>query len=175
MSKTILYIGASVDGFIAAPDDDITWMEQYNDVDYGYKEFEASIGLVILGRKAYDVGIDNGWGWPHPVPGIILSEDTPKMVPEGAELTFKKGDITQILAEAKKCTDKNIWIGGGGYVAQEFLKAGLLDEIVLCTIPIILGDGIRLFDKVGRRIELTLVSSKNYDKGLTISTYKVSK
>lgn len=175
MSKTILYIGMSLDGYIAGPDDDISWMERYNNVDYGFDKFMERIGLVILGRRAYEVGIEHGWGWPYPRPGIILSEHKPAETPEGADLTFEKGDVKDILVQAKQRTDKDIWVGGGANMAQAFLKEGLVDELALAIIPTILGGGISLFGDLGKRIELERQSVETYDEGLVFVTYKVLK
>jgi dihydrofolate reductase len=174
MGKTIVYIGVSLDGFIATRDDKVDWLYRYNDVDYGYDDFVKQVGLVVMGRRAYELNIKRGWGWPYPVSGFVLSEE-PSEVPEGADITFVKGDVHQILKQAKARTDKDIWIEGGAHVVQSFIKEGLVDEVTLAIVPTILGGGISLFGELGKQVELERLSVQTYDEGLTLATYRVQK
>ena len=176
MRKTILYIATSLDGFVAGrrneDDDDLSWLFQYNDVDYGFKEFFSDIGAIIQGRRTYDVEIQQGWETPHPVPTFVLSHDIPeKETPKRSDVVFTHEDIAEVLKKAKKLTDKHIWIEGGANVAQQFLRRELIDEIVLSFVPVILGDGVRLFDNIEKQIDLSLIDVKRFDKGLVQLIY----
>ncbi len=173
MSKTILYIAMSLDGFIAGKNDDISWLFVYNDVEYGYDKFFSTIGVIIQGRRAYDIELKNGWENAHPVPKFVLSHTVPKKSAR-EDVVFTDEDIAGVLKKAKKLTDKNIWIEGGAHVAQQFLKRGLIDEIALTIAPVLLGDGIRLFDNIDKQISLLLQDVKKYDKGLVQFIYNVN-
>lgn len=175
MGKTILYIATSLDGYIARKDDDISWLFPYNDVDYGYNEFFAAVGAVIKGRRTYDIEVKSGWENAHPVPTFVLSTHEPEQKTKRADVVFTHDDISEVLKKARQLTDKNIWIEGGANVAQQFLRQGLIDEIVLSLVPVILGDGIRLFENIDRQIELTLIETKRFDKGLVQLIYKTGR
>ena len=89
------------------------------------------------------------------------------MVTEGIKAAHK-------LAAAK-AGNKNIWIFGGANIAQQYAQAGLLDEIFIGLVPSILGDGKRLFEKVGKRVELQLLDAKKFDEDLVLLSYGVNK
>lgn len=171
MNTTVLYIGASLDGFIAGPNDDLSWLDPYHDVEYGYEEFFLRIGAIILGRRTYDIEVQRGWEDAHPVPKFVLSRDSSKQKPSRDDITFTHDDIADVLKASKKMTDKDIWIEGGANVAQQFLKRGILDEIIITIVPVILGGGIRLFDNIGAEIPLKLQEVKRFDKGLVQLAY----
>jgi dihydrofolate reductase len=171
MTKTILYIATSLDGFVTGKNDDISWLLPYNDVDYGFDEYFSHIGAIIQGRRSYDVEMQHGWETPHPVPTFVLSHNIPEKAPKRSEVVFTNEDIAEVLMKAKKLTDKHIWIEGGANVAQQFLRRELIDEIVLSLVPVILGDGVRLFDNIQKQIDLSLIEVKRFDKGLVQLMY----
>lgn len=178
MSKVILYIATSLDGFIADAQDGLDWLHPFEDVDYGYAEFEAGIGAIVAGRRTYEIVAQMDCPWPYSVPMLVLSHQLahqPPTPPEGAELVFVAGDVQKAIDQARKITSKDIWINGGAKVAQEFLRQGLVDEIILSIIPVILGGGISLFGSLGRSINLILKNSQTFEKGLLQLTYNVEK
>lgn len=173
MGKVILYIATSLDGYIAGKDDDISWLDSYNDVEYGYQRFYTTIGAIIQGRRTYDIEVANGWENSHSIPKIILSHSIAEQKPARPDITFINGDISEALQKAKQATDKNIWILGGADVAQQFINRELVDEIVLTIVPVLLREGIRLFENINKRISLSLTGIKKFDKGLAQLVYKM--
>jgi dihydrofolate reductase len=171
MNKIVLYIAMSLDGFIAGKNDDISWLFRYNDVDYGFKEFFSGIGAIIQGRRAYDIEMQNGWETPHPVPTFVLSHHFPERKPQREDVIFTAESIEAVLIRAKRLTTKDIWIEGGANVAQQFLDKRLIDEIILFVVPVILGDGIRLFGSTHVPIELSFRETRTFDKGLVQLVY----
>jgi dihydrofolate reductase len=171
MSHVVLYIAQSLDGFIAGPDDDISWLYRYNDVDYGYDEFYSRVGAIIQGRRAYDIEMRNGWENAHPVPTFVLSREPTQRKPLRSDVVFTSADIAQVLDDARRMTTKDVWIEGGANVAQQFLDRGLIDQIILSVVPVVLGDGIRLFGEAHERIELDLRAVRQFDKGLVQLEY----
>lgn len=171
MSQTILYIATSLDGFVAGKNDDVSWLMRYNDVDYGFGEFFSHVGAIIQGRRTYDVEVQDGWENAHSVPTFVLTHRSPKRKPRRSDVVFTREDIAEVLKTAKRQTEKDIWIEGGASVAQQFLKRGLLDQIVLSVAPTLVGAGIRLFDELDQPIDLMLVNTKQFDKGLIQLTY----
>ena len=130
MGKTILYIAVSLDGFISGADDDLSWLNPYQGVENGYKEFLASIGAIIEGRRTYDIEVKNGWEKLHAIPLFVLSKNAPAKKPTRTGVTFMHEDIAEVLHKAKQVTDKNVWIEGGANVAQQFISRWLIDEFV---------------------------------------------
>ncbi len=166
-----MYIAVSLDGFVAGKNDDISWLFRYNDVDYGYNEFFSGIGAIIEGRRTYDLEVQQGWESAHSLPTFVLSHRPPEHAPKRKGVVFTDEDIAEVLMKAKKLTSRNVWIVGGANVSQQFLERGLIDEIVLSIVPVILGDGIRLFGKTHKSIELSLRGVKQFDRGLVQLTY----
>lgn len=104
-------------------------------------------GAVIVGGRTYHLGIDTGWGGrsPFQVPAFVLTRHIPEKLIEG--FTFVTNGIESAIAQAKAAAgDKNTWIMGGASIAQQYIRAGIPDEIHIHLIPLLLGHGIRLFD-----------------------------
>lgn len=171
MSKVVLYIAMSLDGFIAGRNDDITWLYRFNDVDYGFREFFSGIGAMIQGRRAYEIEVQNGWATPHPVPTFVLAHHFQERKPQREEVIFTAESIEAVLTRAKRLTTKDIWIEGGANVAQQFLNKRLIDELALFVVPMILGDGIRLFGSTHAPVELSFREAKTFEKGLVQLVY----
>jgi dihydrofolate reductase len=174
MSKTILYIAISLDGFIAGENDDLSWLEPYEGEEYDFEAFIAGVGAMIEGRRTYDVAVEGGFvEVGHPVPSFVLTHHPPTTVPGGIDVTFASGDAKSILAQARAKTEKDIWIVGGAQVARMFVNEDLVDEYVLTIVPVFLGAGIRLFENItNTQSALTLQETKTFDKGLVQLIYR---
>lgn len=170
--KLILYIAASLDGFIAKPNDDLSFLSlvEKEDEDYGYAEFISTIDTVIIGRKTYD------WVKAH-VPEYIHADKTTYVITRTAKPTIGKtefytGRLDELVKELKTKKGKNIFCDGGAEVVNALLQHGLIDEIILSLIPVLLGEGTRLFkDKAPEQV-MTLVSARAYDTGLVQLHYR---
>lgn len=114
------------------------------------QEMFANAGASFTGRRTYD--ISGGWNGTHPVNGIpvvVLTHRAPKDVPEGRSKFTFTDDLQKAVTVAKEAAgDKDVGLAGAS-VAQQCLKAGLVDEIYVHIAPILLGDGVRLFDHLG--------------------------
>jgi dihydrofolate reductase len=175
MSQVVLYIATSLDGYIAGEDDDISWLKPFEGVDYGYDAFIDSIGAVILGRRTYDLTTGAGWGWPYPVPGYVLTSRPPADQPEGADIAFTDRPLPELVAEARQriADDKDIWVVGGAGVVRDFLAAGLIDQVRVFVIPVMLGNGIRLFQPVNRPTTVSLEQVNQLPEGMVELAYTV--
>src|SRR5207248_836185 len=110
-------------------------------------------GAVIAGGRTYKLSIDGAWHGVNPfrAPVFVLSQNVPDHVVEG--FTFVSDGIESALRQAKAVAgDKDIWVMGGAHVAQQFLKAGLVDELHIHLASALLGEGIRLFDNIGGKL-----------------------
>lgn len=164
MRKVVLDMSMSLDGFIAGPNDEDGGLHDYFFSPSGataevIEEGLQTTGAIIVGRRAYDIGAQQG-GFvdnPYQVPTFVLTHAVPEQVAEGAEaFAFVTDGIESALQQAQAAVgDKNVVVGGGANVAQQFLQAGLIDEIQIHLVPVLLGDGMRLFDHLGTgQIEL---------------------
>jgi dihydrofolate reductase len=170
MSKVIFDISISLDGFIAGPNASPELPmgeggEQLHDWLFAKKtdidtvvinELIETSGAVIVGGRTYNLGIDSGWGGrsPFQVPAFILTRHVPEKLIEG--FTFVTTGIESAITQAKAAAgDKNIWIMGGATIAQQYIKAGIPDEIHIHLIPLLLGSGTRLFDHpISKQVKL---------------------
>jgi dihydrofolate reductase len=164
-----VFIATSLDGFIARKDGSIDWLKTVErpGEDYGYAEFAASIDTLLVGRKTYDtvLGFD---AWPYAGKRVaVLTRRPPK--PKHDE-EFVSGDPAGVLKTLS--TARRIYVDGGD-VIQQFLAAGLIDELTLSTIPLLLGEGVPLFGKTPER-GFKLVASKSFPSGLVQSKYSAT-
>jgi dihydrofolate reductase len=173
MGKVLLISTMSLDGFIAGPDVSVEepmgsggerlhqWMfndspERGADPEMAQEIFDI-VGAVILGRRTFDVGLKPWGDTPFPVPCFVLTHrPREQLTMKSGTFTFVGDGIASALGQARKvCGDKDIIVMGAN-AAQQYLKAGLADTLVLQLAPVLLGGGTRLFDHLGAdHIELT--------------------
>ncbi|MFZ4621161.1 MAG: dihydrofolate reductase family protein [Bacteroidota bacterium] len=170
--KVILYIAASLDGFIAGEDGDIDWLSSVEKPgeDYGYSEFIASVDTVILGRKTYDKVLSFGIPYPHSDKQCYVI--TRSYRPSHDSITFFRDDVKTLIGRLKSESGKNIFVDGGAEIVQLMQKDSLIDEYIVSIIPILLGKGIRLFKDAHIRKDLQLVSCRSFDTGLVQMHYR---
>lgn len=164
--KLILYIAASLDGYIAKPNDDLSFLEmvQEEGEDYGYVNFTQSIDTVILGRKTYDWVMKQVGEFPHADKEAYIITRTP--APSIGNTHFYTGDLEVLVAGLKQQEGKHIYCDGGAEIVNELLKKQLFDELIISVIPILLGAGTPLFKHGQPEQSLQLISAKSFNKGL---------
>jgi dihydrofolate reductase len=170
--KVILYISMSLDGYVAAKDNSLEFlsMVEKEGEDYGYNDFVKSVDAVIIGRKTYEKVISMGYEYPHIDKDVYILTRTAK--PSIGNFKFYSGNLTLLVYDLKKQPGKNIYCDGGAEIANELMKNNLVDEFIISVIPILLGDGIKLFNDGRPELKLELLSSKQFDKGLAQLHYK---
>jgi dihydrofolate reductase len=169
--KAILYIACSLDGYIAAPGDNLDFLDvpPHNGEKYGYDEFIAGIGAIVLGKRTFDWVHTKVPAWPHQETTYVWTR-TPKA--SAGNVHFITGDLAAFVAQLKETSDKNIFIDGGGEVVHECLKHDLLDEIIISYIPVLLGNGTPLFRSGRSEQWLELVAAKGYPSGVVQVHYQ---
>lgn len=171
-----VFIATSLDGFIARPDDDIGWLLQRDDPaeDHGYLDFIADKDMIVMGRGCYEKILTMGeWAYDRPV--LVLSRqlaDTP--VPEAlkGKVRFSNRAPKDVMEELAAAGIRRVYVDGGQLV-QSFLRDGLIADMVVTTVPVLIGSGRPLFGALSRDIDLALVSSRSFPSGLVQSTYRV--
>lgn len=173
--KVIVYIAASLDGFIAGPDGDLSFLSKVEKEgeDYGYAAFIETVNTVILGKSTYDKVLSMGYAFPHATKESYIITRTQRAT-EGTTV-FYTGDITELVRNLKAKKGENIFIDGGAYVVNLLLKEQLIDEIVLSVIPVLLGSGIALFKQGNPEQHLKLQAVKHFDTGLVQLHYLFKK
>ena len=164
--KLILYIAASLDGYIAKPGDDLSFLSlvERQGEDYGYAAFMAEVDTVILGRRTYDWVVEQVGAFPHAdkLSYVLSRQNRPSV----GQTHFYKGDLKELVQQLKARPGKHIFCDGGGQTVQALLQDKLIDEIIVSIIPILLGSGIRLFEDKRPEQNLQLLEVKHYDSGL---------
>ncbi len=170
--KVILYIATSLDGYIAKPNDDLSFLSivQKEGEDYGYNSFINSVDTVILGRKTYDWVMTQVSEFPHADKNTFVITRTAK--PDTGNTSFYTGNLKELVLNLKTGLGKNIFIDGGAEIVNELLRENLIDEFIISVIPILVGNGTRLFKDGRPEQRLELISSKQFDSGLTQLHYK---
>lgn len=163
MGKVISDVSMSLDGFIAGPNDELdqvhAWMfpatGQMDERDAEVStQFVRAAGAVVMGRRTFDVGVkENGWsGWvdhpPFRLPVFVPSHDVPPKA-AGSMYTFITDGMQSTIERAMGAAGgRNVVVNGGADTIQQCLRAGLLDEMQIHLVPVLLGRGIRLFDRL---------------------------
>ncbi|WP_225758813.1 MULTISPECIES: dihydrofolate reductase family protein [Leclercia] len=176
MVTTHVFIAVSLDGYIARQDGDIGWLLQRDDPteDHGYAAFIADKEWIVMGRGSYEKVLTfEAWHYDRPV--LVLSRqlaDTP--VPEAlkGKVQFSRRTPKEVLNDLAAQNVKRVYIDGG-QVIQSFLREGLVADMVITTVPVLLGSGKPLFGSLPGDIDLTLLSSRSYASGLVQSHYRV--
>jgi dihydrofolate reductase len=170
--KVILYIATSLDGYITQPNDDLSFLSivEQEGQDYGYADFIKTVDTVIVGRKTYDKVISMGFDFPHADKDAYIITRTPK--PSIGSVKFYTDDLKSLIDKLKSENGKNIFCDGGAEIVNELLKNDLIDEFIISVIPILVGNGTKLYKDGRPEQKLELVSVKSFDKGLTQLHYK---
>lgn len=170
--KVILYIASSLDGYIAKPNDDLSFLSivQQDGEDYGYADFVKSVDTVILGRKTYDWVMTQVPEFPHADKNSFIITRTSR--PSVGKTSFYTDNLKDLILRLKSEQGKNIFIDGGAEIVNELLKENLIDEFIISIIPILVGSGTKLFKDGRPEQKLELISTKQFDKGLTQLHYK---
>jgi dihydrofolate reductase len=165
-AKLVLYIAASLDGYIATPDGDLKFLSEVEmpGEDYGYYNFVKTIDTVIMGRKTYDKVMDMGFGYPHPDKDSYIITRTPQ--PDQGKVKFYTGTLADLVTHLKSTGKKNIYCDGGAEIVNELMQQDLIDEYIISFIPILLGEGIRLFRTGRPEMKLELIKAHSYKSGL---------
>lgn len=174
MRKISLFIAMSLDGYIAKPNDDLTFLKLVEKAgeDYGYGEFTDTIDTLIIGRRTYDYVLKNV-GLSHYDNGqrdvyVITRTERPQV----GRTTFYTGNLTELVKRLKSEKGKNIYCDGGAEVINELLKHDLIDEFIISIVPVLLGNGTRLFKDSRPEQTLEFLEVKTFETGLTQLHYK---
>ena len=167
-----VFIATSLDGFIARANGDLDWLPADGGEPHGYDEFIATVDTLVIGRKTYEtvLGFPD---WPYGARQVVvLSTQTLAPPPAGAAVEKMSGPPAKIAAQLAAAGVQHAYLDGG-ITIQGFLRAGLIQRIIITRIPVLLGDGIPLFGSLPRDIILKHVATRQFESGLVQSEYLV--
>jgi dihydrofolate reductase len=170
-----VFVGTSVDGFIARVDGTFDFLGGDDTEPHGYEEFFASVDAVVMGRNTFEVVAAFSF-WPYEQKRVVVLSSRPvDMSPaRGGKLEQMSGEPADIVAKLAATGAHHLYIDGG-ITVQRFLNAGLVDRITVTRVPVLIGTGIPLFGAVLRDIPLRHIATNTYRGGLVKSEYEVVK
>lgn len=175
MRKLILYISMSLDGYIAKKGDDLSFLSlvQEEGEDYGYHKFMETIDTVIIGRRTYDWVMQQVEYFPHTdkVSYVITKQERASI----GNTHFYNQNLKELVLKLKKQdSKKHIFCDGGAEIVNELLRDKLFDELIISIVPVLLGDGIPLFQDNRPENVLKLIKAKTFKSGLVQLHYELS-
>ncbi|MEM6793630.1 MAG: dihydrofolate reductase family protein, partial [Acidobacteriota bacterium] len=174
VSDLTYYVAASLDGFIAQEDGSFGAFSWDEEVVADFVSDLERFGTVLMGRKTYEAGLNEGKTSPYPAMRQIVFSRTFKESPDPA-VELVRGDLAAFVRGLKSESEAPIWLCGGGEVASTLLGAGLVDRMVVKLNPVVLGSGIPLFGSGVNATPLKLIETKVYGCGIVLLTYEVSR
>jgi dihydrofolate reductase len=183
------YAAATLDGYIADPDDGLGWLFAYDGTYDGeeaepgpmseggsYERFYDGVGALVSGSATYEfvldhIGADGEWPYPDKPYWVLSSRDLATPGDERADVRVVNGSVAELRDRLlESAGERALWVVGGGNVASQFVDADLLDEVLLTVVPVVIGDGKPLFDRP-LSDALRLVSTRTYENGMVELRY----
>src|SRR6516165_9400414 len=183
-SQVTIHMVASLDGFIARKDGSVDWLETADEfaggdtMDPGSVEaFLKTIGCYVMGSRTYETALrfeakGLGWAYGDKPTFVLTSRELPRT---RATVQFHSGDLAKFVNEQLRPKFQSIWFVGGGAVSGECLRLGLADLVRYSILPILIGDGIRFFEKLDKDVALHLTEVKAYKSGMVGLCYEVKR
>lgn len=170
--KTSVFVGTSVDGFIARQNGDLDFLPPGGGEPHGYEEFMASIDALVIGRKTFETVLAFKT-WPYgEKPVFVLSTRELAPAPPGAIVEHLSGEPAEIVGILDARGIGHVYVDGG-ITVQRFLRAGLIQRLIITRVPVLIGAGIPLFGETKRDIVLKHVTTHQYASGLVQTEYEV--
>ncbi len=171
--KASVFIGTSLDGFIARANGDLDFLPPGGGEPHGYEEFISTVEALVIGRKTYEtvLAFDT---WPYGEKLVFVLSTRPLApAPTGAVVEHLSGEPGEIVAQLTARGIGHVYVDGG-ITIQRFLQAGLIQRLIITRVPVLIGEGIPLFGPLQRDIALKHVGTRQYASGLVQSEYEVA-
>ena len=172
--KVSVFIGTSVDGFIARPNGDLDFLPAGGGEPHGYNEFMASVDALVIGRNTFEtVLVFPEWPYGDKRVVVLSSRGLDFSTVRGGVVEQMAGAPEAIVAKLAASGVKHIYVDGG-ITIQRFLRAGLVQHLTITRVPVLIGEGIPLFGAIPRDLRLRHVATQHYPSGLVKSEYEVA-
>jgi len=171
--KASVFVGTSLDGFIARANGNLDFLPPGGGEPHGYDEFMATVDALVIGRKTFETVLTLG-AWPYgEKPVIVLSSRPLAPAPSGAVVERMSGAPADIVSQLAARGIHHIYVDGGVTI-QRFLQAGLIQRLIITRVPVLIGAGVPLFGPLPRDIRLQHVTTRPYKSGLVQSEYIIA-
>jgi dihydrofolate reductase len=171
--RASVFVGTSLDGFIARPNDALDFLPPGGGEPHGYTEFFASVDAVLIGRKTFEVVLAYP-EWPYEQKRVIVLSSRPLdfSTVRGSRVEQMSGSPAEIVAKLAAGGVQHVYVDGGVTI-QQFLRAGLIQRLTITRVPVLIGKGIPLFGTLPHDIRLRHIATQNYPSGLVKTEYEV--
>ncbi len=171
--RVSVFIGISVDGFIARRNGDLDFLPPGGGEPHGYDEFIASVDAIVIGRHTFEKVLTLG-PWPYGAKRVVVlsSSGIDLSTAGGGVVELMAGSPAEIISQLDASGAHHLYIDGG-ITIQRFLRAGLIQRLIITRVPVLIGDGIPLFGSLPHDIKLRHIATRHYQSGLVQSEYQV--
>jgi dihydrofolate reductase len=167
-----VFIGTSVDGFIARANGSFDFLPADGGEPHGYEEFMAGIDALVIGRNTFEVVLAFP-EWPYGKKRVVvLSSGRIDVSAAHGAVEHMSGPPQEIVAKLAATGARNLYIDGGDTI-QRFLRAGVIQRLIITRVPVLIGEGIALFGSLPHDVKLRHVATKSFASGLVQSEYEV--
>jgi dihydrofolate reductase len=168
-----VFVGTSVDGFLARRDGTYDFLMVGEGLPHGFEEFMATVDALVMGRNTFEVVAPKD-PWPYgPTKRVVVLSSRPLDLSRvKAPVEQMSGEPAEIIAKLAASGAHHLYVDGG-ITIQRFLRAGLVDRIVVTRVPVLIGEGIPLFGSVPHDIHLKHIVTREYGAGMVQSEYEV--
>jgi len=171
--KISVFVGVSVDGFMARPDGTFDFLPEGGGEPHGYDEFMASVDTLVIGRKTFET-VRAFKAWPYGDKRVVVLSSRPVDFASvhGGRVEAMSGTPAEIALRLAASGVQHVYVDGG-ITIQGFLRAGLLDRLIVTRVPVLIGEGIPLFGALPHDVRLRHVATRSFAGGLVQSEYQV--
>jgi dihydrofolate reductase len=167
-----VFVGVSIDGFIARPNGDLDFLPEGGGEPHGYEEFMASVDAIVIGRKTFET-VATFETWPYGGKRVVVLSSHPlDLSAVGGAIEQMAGPPAEIVERLAQSGARDLYVDGG-ITIQRFLRAGLIGRLIITRVPVLIGDGVPLFGALPHDIRLDHVATRHYPSGLVQSEYVV--
>jgi len=167
-----VFVGTSVDGFIARPNGALDFLPPGGGEPHGYDEFIATVDAIVIGRKTFETVLAME-GWPYADKRVVVLSSRPVDLSKAGGVVEQLGGAPDEIVAMLAATGAHHLYVDGGITVQRFLRAGLVKRLVITRVPVLIGEGIPLFGVLPHDIQLQHVATRHYPSGLVQSEYHV--
>lgn len=171
--KVSVFIGTSVDGFIARPNGDLGFLPPGGGEPHGYDEFMASVDALVIGRKTFETVLAFP-EWPYGKKPVVVLSTRPLDFSSvrGGVVEQMSGPPEEIVSKLAARAIQHVYVDGGVTI-QRFLRAGMVHRLIITRVPVLIGEGVPLFSALPHDIRLRHVATQAYPSGLVKTEYHV--
>jgi len=168
-----VFVGTSLDGFLARRNGDFDFLPPGGGEPHGYDEFIASVDTIVMGRNTFEVVLKLG-DWPYGGKRVVVLSSRPVdlSLVRGGVVEQMAGPPAQIVAQLAAKGARHVYVDGG-ITVQGFLRAGLIQRLIITRVPVLIGDGLPLFGPLPQDVQLRHVQTRQFASGLVTSEYQL--